>query len=343
MITSIPTLRSYTTRGFFTLAVLFLCVFVHAQEKPADAPLAWKGLLGEYMLGGDTICVLERDGILLVRKQTGEISALRGEDGRTFRVGDSSSAGAEVCVFNSGRNGSAVSVTIGGRSFERILYGGESGESFRIKPLRSPAQLRVEALRARPPKENGSFLESDLVDLIRLDSTFQLDVRYATTNNFMGEQFYSAARAFLQRPAAKALVRVQQSLRKRGYSLLIHDAYRPWYVTKMFWDATPQAQKEFVADPAKGSRHNRGCAVDLSLFDLKTGRPVEMVSGYDEFSHRAYPEYLGGTSLQRWYRTLLRREMEAEGFKVFDAEWWHFDFRDWRKYAIGTATFEELR
>jgi D-alanyl-D-alanine dipeptidase len=128
-----------------------------------------------------------------------------------------------------------------------------------------------------------------------------------------------------------------------GYGVLIHDAYRPWYVTKMFWDATPVAQKEFVADPAKGSRHNRGCAVDLSLYDLKTGKPVDMVSGYDEFSHRAYPEYPGGTSLQRWHRSLLREVMEAEGFRIFEGEWWHFDYKEWRHYPIGTMTFEMIR
>jgi D-alanyl-D-alanine dipeptidase len=158
----------------------------------------------------------------------------------------------------------------------------------------------------------------------------------------MGEKFYSQARAFLQQPAAEALVRAHQTLRSMGYGLLIHDAYRPWYVTRMFWDATPKEQKDFVADPAKGSRHNRGCAVDLSLYDLRTGKAIEMVCGYDEFSHRAYPTYPGGTSLQRYHRQLLRKVMEAEGFKVFDVEWWHFDFKDWRSYPIGILTFEEI-
>lgn len=335
--------RLRAIRGMGIVVVLLLCVAVQAQNKPAEVPLAWKGLLGEYMLGSDTVCILEQDGTLFIRQKSGRQSALRSESGRGFRIEGVSTPHAASCVFERGGTGPASALTIGGRSYKRIVYGGENGESFRIKPLRAPSLLRREALAARPPNENGNFLEPDLVELIRLDSTIRLDVRYATTNNFMGEQFYSQARAFLQRPAAEALGRVQQALRKLGYSLLIHDAYRPWYVTKMFWDATPQAQKEFVADPAKGSRHNRGCAVDLSLFDLKAGRPVEMVSGYDEFSHRAYPEYMGGTSLQRWYRSLLRREMEAEGFKVFESEWWHFDYRDWRKYPIGIATFEELR
>ena len=97
--------------------------------------------------------------------------------------------------------------------------------------------------------------------------------------------------------------------------LLIHDAYRPWYVTKIFWDATPDDKKIFVADPSQGSRHNRGCAVDLSIYELATGKPIEMTGVYDEMSERSYPGYPGGTSLQRWHRELLRRIMENEGFQ----------------------------
>ena len=154
---------------------------------------------------------------------------------------------------------------------------------------------------------------------------------------------YTQARAFLQRPAAEALVRAHRVLEAAGYGLLIHDGYRPWYVTRIFWDATPPAQHEFVADPAAGSRHNRGCAVDLTLYDLRTGAPVEMPGGYDEFSRRSDPDYPGGTSRQRWHRDLLRRALEAEGFTVYPAEWWHFDYRDWRSYRIGNRRFEELR
>jgi D-alanyl-D-alanine dipeptidase len=99
----------------------------------------------------------------------------------------------------------------------------------------------------------------------------------------------------------------------------------------------------FVADPQKGSRHNRGCAVDLTLYDLKSGKPVETVSGYDEFSDRAYPNYWGGTSRQRWHREFLGRAMEDEGFTVYEAEWWHFDFKDWKSYRIGNQSFEELK
>jgi D-alanyl-D-alanine dipeptidase len=97
-----------------------------------------------------------------------------------------------------------------------------------------------------------------------------------------------------------------------------------------------------VADPSQGSRHNRGCAVDLSVYDLKTSAEIPMVSGYDEMTERAYPFYPGGTSLERWDRRLLRNAMEAEGFTVYEDEWWHFDYKDWRRYPILNVPFEQI-
>jgi len=180
------------------------------------------------------------------------------------------------------------------------------------------------------------------VALAKLDRAIHLDIRYATANDFLGKAVYTQARAFLQRPAAEALVRALHRLQPYGYGLLIHDGYRPWYVTKIFWEATPPEGKIFVADPAQGSRHNRGCAADLTLYDLRTDEPVEMTGLYDEMSPRSFPNYPGGTSLQRWHRDLLRWAMESEGFTVYENEWWHFDYKDWREYAIGNVPFEKL-
>ena len=213
---------------------------------------------------------------------------------------------------------------------------------FRIQPVRPVAELRAEALRAQPPAETGDFLSTDLIQLVKLDPTIKLDIRYAGTNNFLSTKMYSSAKAFLQRPAAEALVRAHKKLRAQGYGLLIHDGYRPWYVTKMFWDATPPAQHAFVANPKTGSRHNRGCAVDLTLYELKSGRAVEMPSLYDEFSERAAPTYAGGTPEQRARREALRTAMEAEGFTVNSDEWWHFDYKDWKRYRIANEPFEKL-
>jgi D-alanyl-D-alanine dipeptidase len=204
----------------------------------------------------------------------------------------------------------------------------------RITPVRPVAELLPIALAADPPREVGEFRPPDLVEITTLNTAILLDIRYASSNNFLGTPLYTEARAFLQRPAAEALLRVQNSLAVEGYGLVIFDAYRPWYVTRLFWDAMPPDKHRFVADPAQGSRHNRACAVDVTLYDLRTGKEVSMPSVYDETTERAYPTYEGGTAEQRRRRDLLRRHMEAEGFTVHQYEWWHFDYRDWQSYAI---------
>jgi D-alanyl-D-alanine dipeptidase len=199
--------------------------------------------------------------------------------------------------------------------------------------------------QTQPPREPGSFRKPELVELTRLDPSIRLEIRYATTNNFMHRPVYREARAFLQRPAAEALVHANQKLRQQGYGLLVFDGYRPWSVTKAFWEAaTPEQRKiGFVADPAQGSKHNRGCAVDLTLFDLRTGAEVTMPSSYDEFSERAFPSYSGGDAEARSKRDLLRAAMEAEGFAVLPEEWWHFDFKDWKAYGIQNIPFAAIK
>jgi D-alanyl-D-alanine dipeptidase len=214
--------------------------------------------------------------------------------------------------------------------------------SFHITPLHPIEQLREAALKSQPPHEPGTFRPADLVELTRIDPALKLDIRYATANNFLGTPLYTQARAFLQRPAAEAVARADRELHPLGYGLVIHDGYRPWYVTKIFWDATPNAQKQFVADPKAGSRHNRGCAVDLSLFDLKTGLEVTMPSGYDEMTGRAYADYPGGAAEERRRRAILRAAMIKQGFEPNPKEWWHFDYKDWRQYPIANQKFEDL-
>src|ERR1043166_1192333 len=206
------------------------------------------------------------------------------------------------------------------------------------------AALLVTGCQTGPPKESGQFRRSDLVEIVKLDPTIHLDIRYATTNNFLGRPVYAQAKAFLQRPAAEALVRAHRKLREKGYGIVVFDGYRPWSVTKLFWDSATDEQRriEFVANPQKGSRHNRGCAADISLFELSTGKEVVMPSDYDEFSERAFPHYAGGTAESRALRDLLRTAMEAEGFTVYPAEWWHFDYNEWKHYRILNFPFEEI-
>lgn len=194
--------------------------------------------------------------------------------------------------------------------------------------------------QADQPKEVNKR-EANLVELIKLDKTIKLDIRYATANNFVGRPVYPEARAFLQRPAAEAVVRVHKQLKKKGLGIVIFDGYRPWTITKLFWDVVPEDKRQFVADPTKGSKHNRGSAVDLSIYDLKTGELIAMPSGYDEFTDRASPDYKGGTAQERANRELLRRLMEVEGFIINPNEWWHFDYKDWQQYAIYDISFDE--
>ena len=198
------------------------------------------------------------------------------------------------------------------------------------------------SLPDRPPHEAGRFRAADLVELVRIEPSVRLDVRYATERNFVGRPVYRQARVFLQRPAAQAVARAHRGLTARGYGLLVFDGYRPWSVTRLFWQVTPPHLREFVADPRKGSRHNRGCAVDLTLFDLATGREVEMPTPYDDFTEKAAQDYAGATPAQTAHRAILRDAMVKEGFLVFPAEWWHFDYEDWREYPILDVPFERL-
>lgn len=224
----------------------------------------------------------------------------------------------------------------------RKTYGQPADTSYSIVPQHSPAELRALAAVSEPPVEAGPFRDSDLVDLATIDAPLQFDIRYATKNNFMGMAFYRSARAFLQRPAAEALEQAAEVLANSGYGLIVFDGYRPWFVTKMFWDATPDSLKHFVAPPRSGSRHNRGAAVDVALFDLESGAPAPMPSGYDEFTERAYSDYAGGSKASRRHRDLLRRVMEDHGFSIYPYEWWHFDYQDWREYPIMNHSFEEI-
>ena len=311
--------------------------------RPPDVPLEWKQLVGIYTPEGKKVSfiLLEQEQHLYWLDSHGEKKQAFEKDGVVFIPADASD---RRFAYTEHRNDKGI-VT----SFHYIneLYirsdgGADPAGFFRLTPTRPVNELRKEALAASPPQEEGPFRKPELVELTALDPAIHLDIRYATANDFLGTPVYTQARAFLQRPAAEALVRALHKLQPLGYGLLIHDAYRPWYVTKIFWDATPPEGKIFVADPSQGSRHNRGCAVDLTLYDLATGKPIEMPGTYDEMSPRSFPDYPGGTSLQRWHRDLLRRAMESEGFTVYEHEWWHFDYKDWHAYPILNIKFEDL-
>jgi CubicO group peptidase (beta-lactamase class C family)/D-alanyl-D-alanine dipeptidase len=313
-----------------------------AIPKPAPPPARWLGLIGEYGWDHNTLYILEKDGKLHALIEWFYLYPLAEESENVFKFPDFGLYHDEKLIVTRDAAGKATHVEAASVVFRRRPIDGEDGRTFQIRPERPVDVLRRAALAATPPAPRGELNQPDLVELTALDPTIKLDVRYATGDNFLGVPVYTQARAFLQRPAAEALVRAHRSLAKHGYGVLVHDGYRPWYVTKIFWDAVPPKHHLFVADPAVGSRHNRGCAVDLTLYDRATGAPVQMAGGYDEFSDRSYPDYPGGTSLQRWHRDLLRRAMEAQDFAVYENEWWHYDHKDWKKYPTSNVPFEEI-
>ena len=309
--------------------------YTRDDSVPAHARAELLELIGEYGWDHNTLIVYEDQGRLgvLIEWVVRDLPDKEERDRYSFPPGMYHD---DELQFVRDPAGAVTAVLVGGARFERRP--GATAGRFRMPSVRPVAEL-VEAARRLPlPEALGRGRRAhDLVDLRQLGggAGLRFDIRYATEDNFLGAQVYDEPIAKLQRPAAAALLRAHRGLAEHGVGLQVFDGYRPWWVTKVFWDAAPRHLKLFVADPMRGSRHNRGCAVDLTLYDLKSGEPIEMPSGYDEFTARAYPDYPGGTSRQRHYRELLRRAMEAQGFQVYEHEWWHFDYKDWREYAIG--------
>ena len=217
----------------------------------------------------------------------------------------------------------------------------EKNKNFTIEPILPIDKIKNIALNSNPPFEFDLKSGYEMVDLATLNHNFMLDIKYSTDNNFMKSVFYEESRAFINRVAATKLIDASKELNKIGYGLIIYDSYRPWYVTKMFWEGTPDELKHFVADPSKGSEHNKGCAIDLGLYNLEDGKPVQMISGYDEFTERAFPSYEGGSKFQREIRDELIQIMEKNDFSVYEYEWWHFNYNGCTS-GVMNYSFSEL-
>jgi len=352
---------SLTFPLFILVSFLSATIFAQAQTapaatdsilpglKPQDVSTDWKQMVGIYGHGKENVIILERNRTLFWRvsdnpqlpiAQVLEVP-IKAEPLGSYALARSGLNDVPVSQQKQD-NGSVTAVIVGDKTFARSDAGSDPSRVYHVAPVQPVAELREKALKLSPPAEAGPFRKPELLELITLDPSIHLDIRYASARNFLSTPVYTQARAFMQRPGAEALVRALHKLEPFGYGLLIHDAYRPWYVTKIFWDATPTEGKIFVANPQEGSKHNRGCAVDLTLYDLATGKAIEMTGLYDEMSPRSFPNFPGGTSLQRWHRDLLRRAMESEGFTVNEDEWWHFDYKDWKQYSILNVPFEKL-
>lgn len=188
------------------------------------------------------------------------------------------------------------------------------------------------AIRVRPDLE--------LVNLATWIPDVVLDIRYATTNNFTGEKIYNLPRAYARRPVAEALRKAQEEFKKQGVGIKIFDGYRPYKATIKFYEV--YRDTTYVASPYRGSRHNRGCAVDMTLVDMKTGVDLIMPTEYDSFKKEAWPTTPVKDPVAKKNRDLIISVMERNGFKVNASEWWHFDFVGWQKYEVMDIDFEEL-
>ncbi len=314
------------------------------RQEPPIPPAMIVPLLGRYENIRDTketFLILEDSGALKMLYREKYYPLTKKDDLNYFFVAGCGCAENSVKFIEQIGNG-RFHCMLNGVLYRLITYGGDGGV-YKIKPLKPIDELKKAAFSARPPRERELTLECELFDLRRIDANLKFDIRYATKNNFMGECFYETPGAYMQKPAAYALLYVARSLARHRLAMIVYDAYRPWYVTKMFYDATPDEQKNFVADPSKGSRHNRGTAVDVGLYNMRTGELIDMGSGYDEFSERALPRFAGATTNARWHRKLLEHYMNRAGFTVFDDEWWHFDYRlDSVKYPIQNITFDKI-
>lgn len=180
----------------------------------------------------------------------------------------------------------------------------------------------------------------DLVEIVKLDSTIRIDIRYATPNNFLGVAVYPVGKCYLRREVAERLVRAHRALRDRGLGLKIWDGYRPRSVQYKMWEKVPNP--DYVADPKKGSRHNRGAAVDLTLVD-HDGNELEMPTPYDDFSEKAHRSYEKISAAAKKHRQILEEALKKEGFIPMPTEWWHFDAAGWESYPLLDVPLEKLK
>jgi zinc D-Ala-D-Ala dipeptidase len=209
--------------------------------------------------------------------------------------------------------------------------------------IRASAQNKY-GLKAMAYAEYKASVKSDptkeLVDLEKFVPGLVMDIRYATTNNFTNEKIYNMAKAYARRPVAEALKKIQEELKPQGLGIKMFDAYRPYKATIKFYEV--YRDTTYVASPYRGSRHNRGCALDLTIIDLKTGEELKMPTGYDSFKKEAWPRTPVSDPLIRQNRQLLIAVMEKHGFRVNGSEWWHYDFQGWRNFEVMDIDFEEL-
>lgn len=340
-------------------AGLLLCaqagLSVVLAAVPPDAPKDVKHILGFYYGNGENILIRENGGRLELLYRFAQADKTFGGanvyplskehfDSYTLNEAGPMTSSESSVRFERDPDGYGISCRVGGHVYSRYFLGNTTGE--RAKEFRFPdrsaeewAKLRAEAAAAVLPPALAAGEQAELVDASTIVGV-KIDSRYGSADNCFGAPLYTNEKLCLGKEAAAALGKVQQHVAAYGFGLVLWDAYRPWSVSKLAHLALPDDSKGLLEDPdTKGSAHNTGNAVDVSLYDLETGEQVEMISGFDEPSLRQFASFPGGTSRQRYLRALLRESMELYGFRGIEMEWWHFDYQPSTTWAHLNVSF----
>lgn len=330
--------------------LLCLCFFAagHSWAAPAfepkDCPKDLKYILGMYYGNGEMFLLRENNGeVELVYRfgqndytfAGGNVYPLYKEHFDSYTINESGPLNhldAAVRIERS-REGYGVSCSVGGNRYSRRFFAGENGRPFRFAPVSDWQALKTAANAAVMPAQLGAGQQAQLVDLAQAVSELKFDLRYAQADNCFGQALTDDQRAFLDANAAQALAQAQQYLKPYGYGILVWEAYRPWSVSKLAYDALPADKKSMLPAPEIGFSHNTGRSIDVSLYLFATGENAGMISGFDEPSVRQYASFAGGTTLERYRRDLLRSAMQMAGFTASETEWWHFDYGDIKGFA----------
>lgn len=330
--------------------LLCLCFFAagHGWAAPAfepkDCPKDLKYILGMYYGNGEMFLLRENNGEVELIYRFGQndytfagsnVYPLYKEHFDSYTINESGPLNhldAAVRIERS-REGYGVSCSVGGNRYSRRFFSGENGRPFRFAPVSDWQALKTAADAAVMPAQLGTGQQAQLVDLAQAVPGLKFDLRYAQADNCFGQAITDDQRAFLDADAAQALAQAQQYLKPYGYGILVWEAYRPWSVSKLAYDALPADKKSMLPAPEAGFSHNTGCSIDVSLYLLATGENTGMISDFDEPSVRQYADFAGGTTLERYRRDLLRRAMQMAGFTASETEWWHFDYGDIKGFA----------
>lgn len=289
-----------------------------------------------YRLPGDTC--FDRSNMYALVKQRFDSYVM-------YEAGPMSHFGEVSVKFDRDEDGYGTALRVGGHLYTRMFFAGEKeGElGLRLPPRNDWEFLRAEANRISVPASLQRGAQEQLVNLAAIKG-LKLDNVYAGSNNLFGAPLYAVNKLYLNRSAAAALAKAQEEVSKKGYGLVVWDAYRPWSVTKLASMALPDKQKGMLENPdTEGSPHNTGNAVDVGLYELSTGMMAELTSGFDEPSVRQYTKFPGGTTLQRELRDWLREVMYNAGFTGVEHEWWHFHYKKNVEYAHLNIPLEGLK